>query len=151
MRRKKQTIFIPQSLFIQFEQIRNSQSEVERCGILIGTISKSIKLTHQVEDPYPTNQSQTSVIRNIKAIWKKLNRIARDYSPADYIGEWHSHPHGSPYPSSIDSNAMKNIVRSDEYRNLSEVVLCVIGAHEIKFWLYGLNKHIELKFETFED
>ncbi|MFD0912707.1 Mov34/MPN/PAD-1 family protein [Methylophilus luteus] len=46
----------------------------------------------------------------LNAFFKQSNN---DYSRFNYIGEWHSHPLFSPYPSSQDDESMLEIIMDD--------------------------------------
>ena len=86
----------------------------ERCGIVVGYSKKnSIKITHLLEDRSTNNRSRYGVTRTIKEIWPELNTIAKDTS-SDYIGEWHTHPFGSSYPSITDIIGMQSILENRE-------------------------------------
>lgn len=71
----------------------------------------------------------SSFIRIIEDAVGKLNAFFRqsnnDYSRFNYIGEWHSHPLFTPYPSSKDDNSMLEIVM-DETVGANFAVLLIV-------------------------
>lgn len=71
----------------------------------------------------------SSFIRIIEDAIGKLNAFFRqsnnDYSRFNYIGEWHSHPLFTPYPSSKDDNSMLEIVM-DETVGANFAVLVIV-------------------------
>lgn len=71
----------------------------------------------------------SSFIRIIEDAVGKLNAFFResnnDYSRFNYIGEWHSHPLFTPYPSSKDDNSMLEIVM-DETVGANFAVLVIV-------------------------
>ena len=71
----------------------------------------------------------SSFIRVIEDAVGKLNNFFRqsnnDYSRFNYMGEWHSHPLFTPYPSSKDDSSMLEIVM-DETVGANFVVLIIV-------------------------
>lgn len=71
----------------------------------------------------------SSFIRIIEDAVGKLNAFFRqsnnDYSRFNYIGEWHSHPLFTPYPSFKDDNSMLEIVM-DETVGANFAVLVIV-------------------------
>jgi [CysO sulfur-carrier protein]-S-L-cysteine hydrolase len=68
-------------------------------------------------------------IRTIEDAVGKLNSFFKqtnnDYSRFNYIGEWHSHPLFTPYPSSKDDSSIREIVM-DETVGANFVVLVIV-------------------------
>lgn len=71
----------------------------------------------------------SSFMRIIEDAVGKLNTFFRqsnnDYSRFNYMGEWHSHPLFTPYPSSKDDSSMLEIVM-DETVGANFVVLIIV-------------------------
>lgn len=71
----------------------------------------------------------SSFIRVIEDVVGKLNTFFRqnnnDYSRFNYMGEWHSHPLFTPYPSFKDDSSMLEIVM-DETVGANFVVLVIV-------------------------
>ncbi len=44
----------------------------------------------------------------------------------DYLGDWHTHPEGTPEPSSRDSTSIGEIARQSTH-HLSGFLLCIVG------------------------
>lgn len=129
------------------------ESNVERCGILIGyRDNNKYVITHVLEDETATNRSYVGVTRNIQGVWEDLNSIAQDYSPSDYIGEWHTHPSGLQKPSFIDIVSMLSIVGSVEYGSLKEILL-LLGLPNIgcQGWLFSNDRVSKLLLRVITD
>ncbi len=71
----------------------------------------------------------SNFIRIIEDAVGKLNFFFRqtnnDYARFNYIGEWHSHPLFSPYPSSKDDSSMQEIIM-DETVGANFAVLVIV-------------------------
>lgn len=67
-------------------------------------------------------------IRGIKGMRVFFKRLQRQYAGKKYyVGEWHSHPYGLPYPSeNIDNNTM-SAISSDKKTNCPECILVIVG------------------------
>ncbi len=73
----------------------------------------------------------------LSQLWLKRRRY--------YLGEWHFHPDGEPYPSSVDFDQMKDISTSDQY-NCSEPILVIIGGDPpneltVRVFVFPCRKH----------
>ena len=81
----------------------------------------------------------SSFMRLIEDALVKLNvffkQSENNYSRFNYIGEWHSHPLFSPYPSSKDDDSMMEIIM-DEKVGANFAVLIIVKLVPVQ-WLIG--------------
>jgi len=143
---------IPKELYHILEKTAN-QSKAEKCGILIGYHHKNkIVITHIIENKTAEDQSSVGVTRVMKDIWSELNLIARDFSPSDYIGEWHTHPSGLNIPSFIDILSMVSILDSQDYGYLEDVILIIgILKKGLKCWNFSKDGYSSVSLQNIAD
>jgi proteasome lid subunit RPN8/RPN11 len=125
-------------MVVQYMENAAKLSSVERCGILAGfATGLRFTVTHLIEDRQSKHSSSLGVTRTIEGIWDDLNLIAKDHLPSDYIGEWHTHAGGKPYPSSIDVMTMLTILGSEHYGQPAELILAIgTPANGVNFWSF---------------
>lgn len=86
----------------------------------------------------------SSFVRSIEDALGKLSIFFRqsnnDYSRFNYIGEWHSHPLFSPFPSSKDDTSMLEIIM-DKTVGANFVVLLIVKLN--------LEKHLVSTAHTY--
>ncbi|MER9491565.1 Mov34/MPN/PAD-1 family protein [Mesorhizobium sp. M0320] len=102
--------------------------QVETGGILIGrylTDGHTVVLEEATEMPKDSQFGPTWFRRGQRGLEALLkDRWARGLH---YVGEWHSHPGGSPEPSSDDLAAMHRIASDPLYRCPSPIMLIIGG------------------------
>lgn len=115
-------------------------------GILIGNkITEDIII---VNDASISNEIEilnlAIFIRETVNAQRLLNKHYKD-STGFYIGEWHSHPNFSLYPSSKDISTMRGIVQDINY-NVSFAILIIVKLNsENELELKGFIFHKEIK------
>ena len=110
----------------------------EVCGILIGKKKKGKILIDEVKKVENVANSRFLFeispydLYNAYIYAQKMNK--------DVIGIFHSHPHGSANPSSLDAKGIKE----------TGLVWMIVGKDDVKAFLYDdkLNKIIELKIKV---
>jgi len=97
-----------------FDSIKDScRGKSEIGGILIGSYrGPHLEITSQTEPGPGDTSTRTSFVR----CDRRHQRAATDAwhrskQTQTYVGEWHSHPLGSPKPSHIDENAWSEVVQ----------------------------------------
>ncbi len=99
----------------------------ETGGILIGRYSLDLSLAiiaRATDPPRDSRAGATWFERGTADIEKLLNDAwTKNFH---YLGEWHSHPGGSPIASSNDEEQMRRIA-SDELVRCSTPVLLIVG------------------------
>ena len=100
-------------------------------GILIGNkvaedniIVNDVSISNEVEI-----LNFASFIRDTVNAQRLLNKHYKD-STGFYIGEWHSHPSFSLYPSGKDISTMKGIVQDKNY-NVSFAILIILKLNAV--------------------
>ena len=84
-------------------------------------------ITETLPVPKDSCCSKGNFSRGAKGVWNKLLSIFKtSHGKQHYIGEWHSHPNGSPHPSSLDDKILKKIA-TDIKVGCPEMVLMIIG------------------------
>jgi Prokaryotic homologs of the JAB domain len=66
-------------------------------------------------------------VRGLREFFSKLFRTTR--GTVHYVGEWHSHPGGAPYPSGMDDQNMMAIA-NDVAAQCPEAVLVILGVSD---------------------
>lgn len=100
----------------------------ETGGILIGSYNKSrdCAIVGSITGP-PKDSKQGRVWfkRGIHGLQKRLEKHWKNNK--FYLGEWHFHPDGEPFPSETDKNQLKKIAESGN--SCYEPILIIIGGH----------------------
>lgn len=52
-------------------------------------------------------------------------RTGHNYKRFNYLGEWHSHPSFSPYPSTIDHSTMQELIKDEKF-GANFIVLMIV-------------------------
>ena len=108
----------------------HTSAPVETGGILIGRYNRthSCAIVTDVSMPPPDSiHSRTRFQRGVHGLPQWLDRLWRS-DRHYYLGEWHYHPAGSPYPSQVDTEQMHAIAKDMDYQ-CPEPLLLVIGSH----------------------
>jgi len=69
----------------------------------------------------------------IEPLKRFFARTDYNYKRFNYLGEWHSHPSFSPYPSAVDHSTMQELIMDDEF-GANFIVLMIV-----KLGLNGLD------------
>lgn len=141
MKKSKKVALISETILKNLINISNN-SELEECGIFIGEFNgKEIFIKDIVQDKKNEFGTIISTIRQTKNIYKEYqSKIIQDYTN-DYIGEWHTHPLGSPTLSNLDNQEMNFLINHPKYGNPKELILGIINPKEgIKIYLYKFKK-----------
>lgn len=114
-------------------------------GFLVGYYSDNDICLHITDTILPKNfkASRCSFERITEGIEKKLNKYYEEIPKKFYIGEWHTHPDGSPIPSSTDISAINTII-NNQNACLINPILLIIGYSETQvdfgFYVWLENK-----------
>ncbi len=115
-------------------------------GILIGNKVTDVNII--VNDVSISNEVEilnfASFIRDTVNAQRLLNKHYKD-STGFYIGEWHSHPNFSLYPSGKDISTMKGIVQDKNY-NVSFAILIIVklnASNELESKGFLFHKNIK--------
>ena len=97
-----------------------------------------------------SKRSGYSLIRGIKGLQLFFSSLRKSSGGQNYyVGEWHSHPDGSPVPSNIDDSTQHEIA-TDKRVHCPESILVIVGgnlhtAPKIGVFVYSRkNRRIDL-------
>lgn len=99
----------------------------ETGGILLGRYSMDMRtaIVTQASGPPPDSRATpTTFLRGTTGLQEKLD-VAWEQSGDYYLGEWHTHPHADPMPSSLDDRQLRQI--SQGSYNCPEPLLLILG------------------------
>lgn len=94
----------------------------------------------------------SSFYRGVTGLQEFYTKLMQSFGRTRYyIGEWHSHPHGNPFPSSIDDQTQFAIA-SDIRVSCPECILVIIGENlsdrsELGVFVYS-NKRGRIKLNS---
>jgi len=94
------------------------------------------------------------VIEAARAAAAFFRRTAHQYTRHNYIGEWHSHPSFAVSPSPTDTNTMRELVRSTDFKGTFAVLMIVrLDSTELRSgaWLFdpmGREQSVTLEVEN---
>lgn len=134
-------------LWLQYRQINHS--DVEACGILIGT--KDIGTNHYWIESVTIPMSKDIRKKNSFTMKdpKHQQTVNRAYVASQgasiYLGTWHSHPQAVPVPSNIDYQDWKRCLKRNPDRDLFFII---IGTEQIKVFTYMNDKFIDCVLST---
>lgn len=120
----------------------------ETGGILVGRYTKSLDcaVIEAITGPPIDSQSgRTWFKRGIKGLRKILEKYWK--RNCFYVGEWHYHPDGEPFPSNKDKNQLKSICSSKDY-DCSAPILIIVGGRlpvnwSIKAYVFPNNGNLQ--------
>lgn len=106
----------------------------ETGGILIGNYTNALDcavIETITGPPRDSQRGRTWFKRGIKGLGKILEKYWK--RNRFYIGEWHYHPDGEPFPSNKDKNQLKAICLSEDY-DCSAPILVIVGGRLPSDW-----------------
>jgi len=89
-----------------------------------GTEARVTALGPLTTDSHGTRFTFTRGVRGLRHFFQRL--FATSEGRTHYVGEWHSHPGGGPFPSGTDDSNMNAIARHEEAR-CPECVLVILA------------------------
>lgn len=114
-----------------------SSSKNEIGGILIGNIEKELKIIRIVDYFIPEDNkgTPTGFVRGIEGIKEFLKKIIKSTgNQIAYVGEWHSHPHGSIEMSNTDLNTLTELSAALGILSLP-AVMAIFNEKDVKFYV----------------
>jgi len=82
--------------------------------------------------------SQSTFVRGTKGLRAFFSRVWVAFAGNRfYVGEWHSHPNGSPVPSRLDDSNQLAISR-DRKTNCPESILIIVGGNPVSDYHLGV-------------
>ena len=141
------TVRLTQPVFDQMLQLCRDHLPNEIGTSLVGSYSDDgYTATITGLAPCTTDSEQTPVtfVRGVLGLDSFFRRVFRRFGGRrHYVGEWHSHPNGSPAPSRTDDNNQSQLCR-DPTNGCSEAILIIIGfephGNSLSAWVYSAEK-----------
>ena len=100
----------------RMHELLRSGRRSERGGLLVGCVHRKRKIIYVTDALPPSVDSRGSprgFCRGVGEYPEVLAQIAsRTANLLGYVGEWHTHPHGSTEPSDIDQATVRELVAS---------------------------------------
>lgn len=138
-------VYMPEEIYERIRVLVANYYPHECGGIFVGRIETDDATIEQTMIPDHFDSSPVLFRRIARFFNHWLNKIFRQSNGETiYIGEWHSHPDGVPFPSSTDFKAMQSIALGGKVR-IQTPLLMIVGykppaAYNEKFYVYSKNK-----------
>ncbi len=134
------SLYISKNILSEIENKLNLHYPKEFGGVFVGRKFNNATLIEGILIPDDYKNGRTIFIRHPGTLNQRLQNIfeATD-GKVNYIGEWHSHPDGAPFPSQTDISAMTEISEAEYINNVSPILMIAsIGkkGFEAKFYKY---------------
>ncbi|MCK8488259.1 Mov34/MPN/PAD-1 family protein [Paenibacillus sp. MBLB2552] len=130
--------------FIQLEK-----NSCEAGGILVGRVLDESNnfIIDDVSSPMPTDH------RRRNHFYRHPNghqdffdkKWGESKNTCFYLGEWHTHPEPSPYPSHIDFQTWRRLLKFPT-QNISVLFFIILGTSQMKIW-QGTNNNGAIRIE----
>jgi len=123
---------------------------LEACGILVGYYSKDLTTAIVTEVLHSEDETATLVSTKFDpSLQKQLNDIWDKTDGNRYmVGDWHSHPNGSPEPSKKDDDAIFKGVNEQHPENMSLIIGRNLTENDIQIHIY---KKPDIKIKMVRD
>lgn len=142
-------IELSKEVYMQMLQYCDQASPNETGGILIGRYSSDLKTAYIMQiTPAPEDSKQMTdqFYRGVNGLQAILD-VAWDEGQ-HYLGEWHSRPNGSSFPSEIDKKQMIDLSHNKQLK-CPEPILVVVGRNkniwDLSIHLYTNDQEIGVK------
>lgn len=119
----------------------SNRGPLETGGLLLGWRNGADVVVSHVVGPGPGAQHEPTTFHP-DSVWQAA-RVAELYEQSgrrlDYLGDWHTHPGGRPWPSRRDERTLRHIAASPEAR-CPDPVMVILGsavAGEASAWGVG--------------
>jgi len=126
-------VILPDGILDQVKEFIVQHYPNECGGVFVGKINGDIAAIEEMMVPKKFRSTPVFFSRIAGVINKWLLQIfKKSKGETIYLGEWHSHPNGSPYPSSTDFNSMKKIAQNTDVR-IETPLLLIVGYDGMRF------------------
>lgn len=133
-----QRVMVLERVFEGMVDLANSAEPFETGGVLVGRFTKSegVPVVRRFGAPPPDSiSSRAAFERGVEGVDEFLEEQLR--LGFQYLGEWHSHPHGTLQASWRDRKTMARIARDPDYLSPSPLLLIVAGSGDERWRLCG--------------
>ena len=107
------TVYVSKSLQEAMNKERMEWKDLETGGCLCGCYDRDRRIIYvfaQIPAPEDSKHESAAFERGTKGLNEAKQLIAkRTYYQVRYLGEWHSHPQGEPYPGSLDKQQFEKL------------------------------------------
>lgn len=135
-------IILPERIFDEIKKCVVKHYPNECGGVFVGKIKEKTALIEKMMVPKRFRSNPVFFSRIADFINKWLERVFNQSNGETiYLGEWHSHPNGAPYPSETDYNSMKRIAQNTDVR-IETPLLLIVGYD---------NKHFNVRFYIYHN
>lgn len=139
-----------------FWALAAERSPLETGGCLAGYYPKDsddVVVTHVIGAGPAATHKRTEFVADrafhdeaLAVLWETSQRRIR------YVGDWHTHPGGSPQLSSLDKAFMKHAAKSqDAFLNCSLVAIVYGELTAVRFWSYSRSRSLLGVFPKFRE
>lgn len=145
-------IHLPETILMEIHKCISRFYPNECGGIFVGKIdNESFAVIEKMMLPKKFRSSPVYFLRVTEFLNRWLNRVFKQSDgQMIYLGEWHSHPNGSPIPSSKDTDAMEEISKNENIR-IKTPLLLIVGYNgkkfDERFYIYQENKLTPYSYE----
>jgi integrative and conjugative element protein (TIGR02256 family) len=131
-------IWLRQSAQIDMEVEADRAHPLETGGILIGYATRDGLVVERIVGPGPmATATRTSFLPDTAFQQAELNRIYQlSAGKETYLGDWHSHPDGSPLISQIDRRTLRRIAAAASAR-LNTPGMLILAGHPDNWAIAG--------------
>lgn len=120
-------IILPEKIFENIKKFVVKHYPNECGGVFVGKINEDTAVIEKMMVPRRFRSNPVFFSRIADFINKWLVRVFKQSKGETiYLGEWHSHPNGEPYPSSTDFSSMKKIALNTDVR-IETPLLLIVG------------------------
>lgn len=143
-------VLIPKSILRQSRAyLDNQRGNVEHGGLLLGMRKPSAIQVHSVT--FPEKWDVSTLTRFHRSQRGHSNRAAMEWRASgetvDWVGEWHSHPFGTCFPSSIDRHSWRKIVLHAQ----KPMVFLIFGRRDVYIGLQTSLSSNPMRLSTEEE
>ncbi len=146
-------IELPETIFQEIQLHVDKLYPNECGGVFVGNIKDDV--TARIDKmvlPKKTRSTPVYFVRLTSFINRWLLNIFKKYNgEVIYLGEWHSHPNGTPFPSGTDLKTMREIAINPDIR-IQTPILLIVGydkrTYNEIFYMYKNNKLIPYSYDT---
>lgn len=144
-------IILPEKIFDSIKKNIIKYYPNECGGVFVGQINNKTAVIEKMMMPKRFKSTPFFFSRIADLINKWLERVFNQSNGNTiYLGEWHSHPNGMPYPSSTDSKSMKKISLNPDVR-IKTPILLIVGYNKKefneRFFIYSRNNLVSYEKE----
>lgn len=127
---------IPSRLVDRILALCERSPDLETGGILVGYYTRKrdcAVVTAASAAPSDSQSGRCSFYRGVEDLQGWLTTLWRRARRRYYLGEWHYHPSGRPYPSGVDTAQFRANAEDKSY-NCPEPIMVIVGAHPNNHW-----------------